>query len=218
VKHPPLTPENSHQLSLELVHNDVADDAGERRISMAEAELISSSAREALDAGSALGSGKEPPAWFQDYRELREDGWPWRVACYIAWCSSPRVGRWPTTQKSLSQDVLGLRSDRVIRAWREKNPAIEAAIGMLQAKALFEHRRDVLNALITSASTPDHLNHQDRKLFLEMTGDYTPKQEIERRMKVGQDDLSQMSDAELLEAGGVVEAELQARTGGETEE
>lgn len=152
------------------------------QLSPAEAELLSNAARQALEDGSAEDPAKAPQTWLDDYRQLREDGWPWRLACYIAWQSAPRrnpdgTPRWPKTQAELAKEVLGLESDRVIRTWRERNPSIDAAIAMVKAKALFEHRRDVFNALVTSASNPNHKNHTDRKLFLEMTGDYTPRQE-----------------------------------------
>jgi hypothetical protein len=166
---------------LETIERDLAA-ADSPAMSPEQALLISNAARQALADGSAEDPARTAQPWLDDYRELLEHGWPWRVACYIAWRSAPRrnsdgTERWPKTQGELAREVLGLESDRVIRTWRERNPGIEAAIAMVKAKALFEHRRDVFNALVTSASNPSHKNHTDRKLFLEMTGDYTPRQE-----------------------------------------
>ncbi len=64
----------------------------------------------------------------QDYQMLRDQCWPWRVAAYIAWASSPRVGRQPHTQMELAKQILGLTSDRVINTWRKKNPAIDEIV------------------------------------------------------------------------------------------
>lgn len=166
---------------LETIERDLAG-ATSSALSPEQAQLISNAARQALADGSAEDPERPAQPWLDDYRQLLEDGWPWRVACYIAWRSAPKrnsdgTERWPKTQGELAREVLGLESDRVIRTWRERNPGIEAAIAMMKAKALFEHRRDVFNALVTSASNPSHKNHTDRKLFLEMTGDYTPRQE-----------------------------------------
>lgn len=189
-----LTPEIGEQLRMALALDEVEDAAREEHISPEEAQMISNSARDALEGGSANSA-----AWLSDYGELREAGWPWRVAAFIAWSASPRTARWPETQRALAQDVLGLRSDRVLRTWREKNAGIDAAVGLLQAKALFEHRRDILQALIDSATTADHKNHPDRKLALEMLGDYTPKMETALALKAA-DDLSEMSEDELARA------------------
>lgn len=113
--------------------------------------------------------------WWQAYLELRAEGWDWRKAAYIAWASSPARGRWPETQEELADKVLGLKSDRTIRKWREKQPDIDNRIQELQVAPLMRHRRDVIEALVTSATDPDSRSHQDRKLFLEMTGDYKPR-------------------------------------------
>jgi hypothetical protein len=192
--------EDIGQLKLALDVDAEADDALERNVSREEAALISQSAQDALEAGSTQGA-----VWLNDYAELRAGGWPWRVAVYIAWVSSPRTDRWPNSQRALAVDVLGLKSDRTIRKWREKNPAIDAAAALLQAKTLFEHRREIFDALIASASQPCHKNHPDRKLALEMLGDYTPTQKIEDLRKPN--DLSTLSDADLARAERKLERE-----------
>lgn len=114
-------------------------------------------------------------AWWLDYLELVERGWDWRKAVYIAWEASPVHGRTPSTQCELATQVLGLASDRVIRTWREKNPEMQDEIVRMQAAPLLKHRRDIYDALVAVASDPDPKSHQDRKLALEMLGDYRPR-------------------------------------------
>jgi len=117
--------------------------------------------------------------WMRDYWKLRLEGWPWRHAAYIAWASAPTKGRWPETQAGLAVEVLGLKSDRVIRTWRQKNPDIDKRVEVLQAAPLMRYRRDVIEALVTVASRAESSAHQDRKLFLEMTKDYCPRGALE---------------------------------------
>lgn len=116
--------------------------------------------------------------WWQDYLELTERGWDWRKAIYIAWAASPAKERQPATQGELATQILGLASDRVIRKWKTDQPELDAEIARMQAAPLLRHRRDVFNALITSATDPDPKSHPDRKLALELMGDYKPKQEL----------------------------------------
>lgn len=114
--------------------------------------------------------------WWQDYLELTERGWDWRKAIYIAWAASPAKSRVPATQEELATQILGLASDRVIRKWRKDQPELDAEIVNMQAAPLLRHRRDVFQALITSATDPDPKSHPDRKLALELMGDYKPRQ------------------------------------------
>jgi hypothetical protein len=133
--------------------------------------------------------------WVGTYRMLRDAGWHWRMACYIAWQSSPRKLRWPKNQDELATQVLGLTSDRVITTWRQKNPAIDELVSLMQSIPLMADRADVFRALATSAADADHRSNPDRKLFFEMTGDYTPRTKVDIRKDVG--DLSQYSEEEL---------------------
>ena len=114
------------------------------------------------------------PVWWDDYLALRSEGWDWRKSAYIAWASSAVVLRWPKTQAELATTVLGLRSDRTIQKWREDG-RIDERVAKLQVEPLLKHRRDVIDALITSAMSPDPKSHPDRKMFLEITGDYKTK-------------------------------------------
>ena len=115
----------------------------------------------------------EPYAWEAEALELEQQYKP-QIAAYIAWAASPAKGRLPATQAELAS-LLGLKSDRTIRQWREKDKSIEAEIKTRQSGPLWGHRRDIFEALAASASTADAANHSDRKLALEMLGDYVPK-------------------------------------------
>jgi len=145
----------------------------------------------------------EPPVkpnafgWSEDFFLLMNQGWPWRVAVYIAWAGSPKVGRWPKTQEDLATGVLGLTSDRQISEWRKNNPAIDEMIGIMQAMPLLSHRRDIFEALATSASDPSSKGAQDRKTALTMTGDYVPHLKIDQKRDTA--DPMDKSDAELDE-------------------
>lgn len=117
--------------------------------------------------------------WWQDYQELTRRGWDWRKAVLIAWEASPARGRVPPTQEELATKVLGLTSDRVIAKWRKQQPELEDEIARMQAAPLLRHRRDVYDALIVSATDPDPKSHQDRKLALELMGDYKPGNRVQ---------------------------------------
>jgi hypothetical protein len=114
-------------------------------------------------------------AWWQDFEEMLTAGWDWRKAVYLAWAASPAHGRDPETQAQLATGVLGLKSDRVIRTWRERHPEMELTIAALQAAPLLRHRRDIYEALAQSASVADPKHNSDRKLALELLGDYQPR-------------------------------------------
>lgn len=83
--------------------------------------------------------------------------------------------------------MLGLSSDQVIARWRNADKAIDDTIAEFQAAPLMRHRRDIFDALIESASDPDPKSHADRKLALEMMGDYKPKSQTEIVGKDGTD-------------------------------
>jgi len=144
---------------------------------------------------------REECPWWAEFIALRREGWTWRVAAYIAWASSPVRDRWPASQETLAVEVLGLKSDRVIRNWKKKFEGIDERIAELQVAPLMKHRRDVIDALITVASTPEAGAHQDRKLFLQMTGDAPEPARlgVDVRGALGVDDLAELDDDELDE-------------------
>jgi len=210
IKKRDFSAEHCEQLALGLDLGEEGD-APSGFVSPEEARQRSLAARSALQDKP----DEDPPEWFEQYAQLLDAGWPWRVACYIAWAASPKKGRWPKTQEELANQVLGLTSDRVIGTWRKKNANIDTMISILQAAPLMDHRADVIRALVQSATTPSGRNFQDRRMYLEITGDYTPKIKVEDGRRGDDDDLQSMSDDELrdLTRGRKIEP-----TGSEPEE
>lgn len=187
-----------------------APEEGQSSIPAWEARLRSETAKTALESRTPSAGGADERgylSWFEDYTRLRGHGWPWRVAVYVAWAATPKERRAPRTQEELATGVLGLTSDRVIYQWRRKNPGIEDAIAVLQSGAFFEHRAGVIEALIESAKNPNYKGHQDRKLFFEMVGDYTPRSEQNVKLSGDVGDLSELSEAELARMAGTVRPE-----------
>lgn len=147
------------------------------------------------------------PRWLDDYLEMVRGGWPWRVAAYIAWASTPRGSREPRTQDELARNHLGLTSDRAINTWRRKNPAIDEVVRMMQAGPLFKHRAEIYTALVAVAVKPEYKSHNDRKLALELMGDYMPAHKILAALTAkGQGSLK--TDQELDELVQALEAEV----------
>lgn len=93
----------------------------------------------------------------------------WRKAAYEAWSSLPSSMRQPKTLTELA-DQLGLASASTIRHWRRNDPEIETRFKERLTGRLLDYAPDVLMAMVAVASDPDSKGHQDRKLFLEMTG------------------------------------------------
>jgi hypothetical protein len=142
------------------------------------------------------------PEWFEQYHRLINAGMKWRIAAYIAWATMPRHLRMPKTQEELARNVLGLTSDRVIAEWR-KNYPIDQLIADLQAEALLGYRPGAFHALGTMATQLSYRAAPDRKLFFEMTQDYTPRQRvIETDGNAAIEDFSALSDAELEAMSG----------------
>jgi hypothetical protein len=110
--------------------------------------------------------------WHGEYEELCQR-FNWRIAAYIAWMSSPRRLRKPKTQNDLAQ-AIGLKSDRMFTKWREAQPEIDAEVKKIQASPLLAYRRDIYDALVAGALDAEK-GHQDRKLALELMGDYRAK-------------------------------------------
>jgi hypothetical protein len=130
--------------------------------------------------------GRPACPWMEDYFSLRAEGWDWRRAAYIAWAASPMDGRWPANQQKLALEVLGLKSDRTIRTWREKDPKIDERVARLQVEPLMQHRRDVITALISSAKMLGREGTADRKTYLTLTGDLNPKKKAGEQEAAGQ--------------------------------
>lgn len=181
-----LNPEYFEQLSLGLAVDENEDDPlGGVSFTQEEKARRSMAAKEAftkiLQGTAGHFKEDEIPGWFDIYLQLINSSWPWRIAVYVAWASSPKINRWPKNQNDLAIEVLGLTSDRVIATWRKKSPDIDAMISLLQSAPMMEHRADVIKALVESASSSDHRSNPDRKLYFEMTGDFIPRQRVDLR-------------------------------------
>jgi len=185
-------------------------------LSFEEVRARAMKARRALEDGDSWEQG-EVPQWFEHYLQLRKKGRPWRVAVYVLWAASPKRGRWPATQLELATEVLGLTSDRQIYAWRKKYPEIDDMITMLQAAPLMEHRADIFEALVAVATDADYKAHSDRKLALEMLGDYVPRSKMDLGVAVGSDAVDDLSDEELRRRAGYMAGEV-VEEGGATHE
>lgn len=165
-------------------------------LSADEVRLRSETARKAFDNENLL-------KWYPEYIKLREEGWDWRVSAYIAWASSPKIGRSPETQQELATKYLGLTSDRAIATWRKKNPVIDETIAQLQAGPLWEERPDHFDALNTGAkkAAGDYKFFPYLKLAMEMRQDYIPTAKLDAYLKknnLNKNDLKEMSDKELM--------------------
>jgi hypothetical protein len=144
-----------------------------------------------------LAQQTDPPAWYTLWNELRDeqvivagpDGqpaldergnartrrrWDWRKALYIAWSCVPKASREPKTIEELCS-LLGLASTGTIRNWRRKDPGLAERIAELPRSLLLNHVADVYDALVSVASTADPKAFNDRRLFLELVGQYAPK-------------------------------------------
>lgn len=196
---PDLEDGEIHQLALGLDLPEVEMEG----VSPEEARLRSETARHALE-----GAEGNTPIWLADYYMLRDKGWPWRQAAYIAWASTPTDGRTPRTQDELARQ-LGLTSDRAISTWRRRNPAILETIAFLQSAPLWRHRADAFANLIQGmqAAGSDYKFFNHLKLYLEMTGDYVPtsKYMAELRKKISTDP-SELSDEEIEMLSAAYEA------------
>lgn len=162
----------------------------------ADLSLLDQAQIESIRARRIFEVSEEAGPWMDDYWALRAEGWPWRQAVYMIWAGLPRAMRQPKTQGQLAIQVLGLTSDRQIRVWKDKNPAIEVRIRKLTVGALAKARADVMAALVAMAMRQNPRCHADRKMYLEMMGDYVPKQKLTIGPELP-DDMSEMDEQEL---------------------
>lgn len=192
-----------YQLSFALDLPEETGDSAIQRLSVEEIRLRSKAARQALE-------GKTDVKWMEEYSRLRDGGWDWRVAAYIAWASSPKVKRQPATQDELARLHLGLTSDRAIATWRKKNPAIDETVAILQSAGTWEFRADQFEALNEGArkSKDNYKFFPYLKMAMEMRNDYIPTAKLDAMLKKGsisKSDLADMSEEELA----VTKARLQ---------
>jgi len=154
----------------------------------------------------------------EEYRMLRDEGWPWRQATYIAWMATPKP-RKPETQEQLAKEVLGLSSDRAINTWIKKNPMIVERIASLQSSSFFDWRANHIHALNVGASKggEDYKFFNHLKLALEIDGIYIPTNKLtaEFTKRIGTGDLSGMTDQQLAELAKSVISEMKGKDAGE---
>lgn len=160
-----------------------------------------------------MAEGEEVPSWADVYQRMLNANIRPRIAAYIAWATMPKKYRYPETQQELATKVLGLTSDRAISTWRKKFPEIDVMISELQAEAMLEFRPGAFHALGSVASDPSYRAASDRRLFFEMTRDYTPRAKVETSEGTGVgrkllNKLKSQSTAQLLEALGEDAIEL----------
>ena len=191
-----------YQLTLPLELEEAVSDQ-QSAVSPEEARVRSETARAALND-----LNPESAPWKEEYLNLVDGGWNWRVAAYIAWAASPKNTRTPKTQDELARQHLGLTSDRAINTWRRKNPAIDEMVAVLQAAPLFAHRAEIYEALVKVATSPEYKGHNDRKLALELLGDYVPRSKVEAELNQKiMDDLSSLPFEEKLRLAGLKDPE-----------
>lgn len=138
-----------------------------------EAQLKSMEARRIFEAAS-----READPWMDDYWALLGEGYTWRQAVYMLWAAQPADKRVPRTQGELATQILGLASDRAIREWKRQRTDMDARIADLVRSVIVKNRARVFDALVESAASSNPRAHADRRMFLEMSRDYMPKQMI----------------------------------------
>jgi len=193
-------------------------------------QAVSRLARAQLDRWLREQEGR--PGWFELWEELRAerapvvgpDGelalnergqvrtrrrWDWRKALYIAWSSLPRSQRQPPTLEGLC-DLLGLRSSGTIRNWRRKDPMIEERVAGLPRQMLLGHVAGVYQALVEVATQADPRAFQDRRLFLEITGEYRPRGAL---TLAGEDGEPVVAQTVNVDVSGLTDEQLDALAG-----
>src|SRR3990172_9338958 len=198
------------QLELENFAQGIqqAEDAeGNQLLSVADVRARELTFISMLKAAGKIEDKEEIPSWADVYQQLLNSNVRPRIAAYIAWATMPKKYRYPETQDKLAVEFLGLTSDRAIATWRKKFPEIDMMISQLQAESMLEYRPGAFHALGTVASDLSYRANPDRRLFFEMTKDYTPRQKIEGdgNSTVGHKLLGQLkklSTAQLLETLG----------------
>ena len=90
-------PQITYQLPLDL---DLPAPEEEGGVGQDEARQRSEASRKTLET---MFGKSGAPRWLDDYLELARGNWPWRVAAYIVWASSPKAGREPKTQDELAR-------------------------------------------------------------------------------------------------------------------
>lgn len=203
------------QLELENFASGIqeVEDAGGELLSVADVRAKEMLHQKMLQQAGKIADGENVPSWAETYQQLLNANIRPRIAAFIAWATMPKKYRFPETQEKLATEILGLSSDRAIATWRKKYPEIDMMISALQAEAMLEYRPGAFHALGSVASDPSYRANPDRRLFFEMTKDYTPRQKIEGDdgNAVGHkvlDKLKKLTTAQLLETLGTDALEI----------
>lgn len=173
----------------------------DEEISYEEAQALSRDALEefeqALDNRPECGPLRDP------FLEMLEQGWGWRKALYIAWAQLPLAVRWPRTQDELAV-IMGLRSARTIRKWREKNPGIDLlvkrAMGARAAGRVSELTANILSRTYQVGMIHDYKGHKDRRLWLEADGLLKQQVDVTLTSAVSADEMAALQDQAREEA------------------
>ena len=193
-----------YQLRLNL---DLPDDADRDKavLSTDDIRIRAEAARGQLEGGLNWKKGPDgkviPPPWLEEYYQLLDGGWPWRVAVYIAWKATPKKYRWPESQEELATTVLGLSSDRVIATWRAKNPGIDAMVQDVGSARVLDRLNDSIEAMLEVAAQPNYKGRGDRELHFKLAG--VLSEQIDINDKTGLPDLSKLPWDEKLKLAGL---------------
>lgn len=196
-------PDYQLRLNLDLPDDD-QQPQGTGALSVDEIRIRAETARAKLESGESWKKGalgKVVPAWYQEYLQLLAGGWDWRVAVYIAWKATPKKYRWPDSQEELATQVLGLTSDRVISAWRAKNPAIDAMVQDVGSARVLDRLSDSIEAMLEVAAKPDYKGRGDRELHFKLAG--VLSEQIDINDKRGLPDLTKLPWHDKLKLAGL---------------
>lgn len=175
------------QLVLPEFEDLVAEEEG---ISPDEAQTISIIARETFEMLLESPEREDAQPLVAEYERLIAQGWGWRKALYIAWAKLPIQARWPRSQQDLAE-VMGLRSDRTIRHWRERNPGIDLLVSQAVVGRVSERTADILSKSFQVAMGEGYKGFNDRRMLLEIDGVYKPKQDLEVTTHVNADQMAE---------------------------
>lgn len=128
--------------------------------------------------------------WHDEFVALLARGYTWRKTAWIAWHSQPKQSRQPRTKTAFAE-LIGVSPGKLTDY--SNDPALHAAILAHRRSVLFDHLPDVYDALVQSAADPNYKSAPDRRLALEMAGEYTPRQQLNVGVAPGQAEQFEMT-------------------------
>lgn len=165
-----MTKDYSFQMAFEFdIPEDEADvSAG---LSAEQIQARKDEARERIVSGEAFDKNDNDetifPAWFENFIQYEDGGYPTRVAVYMAWLGLPNELREPRTKKELA-NLLGLSSPRQFYIWEEKYPDIRDVAKNIWRRKILDGMPGAVDAMVTVASWPDYKGKPDRELLFRM--------------------------------------------------